>query len=70
MEWQDGVPVDLENDVTKELSSTIHQANEVLQDIENLSHFTCEVCKKSLKNKESLRQHKATHTIVPSKCDV
>ena len=70
MEWQDGLSVDLENDVAKEPSPTIHQANEVLQKIENLSPLTCEVCKKSLKNKESLRQHKATHTIVPSKCDV
>ena len=70
MEWQDGVSVGLENDVTKEPSPTIHQANEVPHNIENLSPLTCEVCKKSLKNKESLRKHKATHTTVPSKCDV
>ena len=37
MEWQDGVSVGLENYVTKEPSPTIHQDNEVPNNIENLS---------------------------------
>ena len=32
--------------------------------------FICGICPKSLKNKESLRKHKKTHTIEPSTCDV
>ena len=60
----------------KDLSDWRHQVFDSLQDEDNgegdtaSEAFNCGICSKSLKNKESLRKHKKTHTIEPSTCDV
>ena len=55
-----------------------HQVTNLMQDEDNgdgagdtaSEAFNCGICSKSLKNKESLRKHKKTHTIEPSTCEV
>ena len=61
----------------KDLSDWRHQvSNNLMQDEDNgdgdtaSEAFVCGICSKSLKNKESLRKHKKTHTIEASTCDV
>ena len=57
-------------------SPDLLQVSDSLQDEDNgegdtaSEAFVCGICSKSLKNKESLRKHKKTHTIEPSTCEV